>query len=298
MKTYNYGKMNQGALTDYYARRHTVQYRNNFTRLAEYYINVADNNQQQIKNFEFYLSNPAISAQQKDSLKNEVSKLTTEIKDSKLKAEKLLDKCLEVMPVNMVLDYGEQPQEVRPIQIGQLQVGNYMDGTIQNIVTMMYRAGNKVKGDKVAEDVFNLVRRNINYFMKSNPRFMYYNKRDLIASLNALFTIHLIANDAEIGNPNGKIARNISTYIEQLTQKEYPQKLIELRELAENVGDAYADTYLSGYNELKQLLPALMSSYGYKTDDFSEEDEHDVSGASQDLSPEQIQQLIQQQQAE
>lgn len=291
MSVYSYGKMNQGALTDYYARRHTVQYRNNFTRLSEYYINKADNNQQQIKNFEFYLTRPDISAHQKDSLKNEIAILEKDITESKQKAEKLLDKCLEVMPINMVLDYGEQPQEVRPIQVGQLAVDNFMDGTIQNIVTMMYRTGNKAKGDKVANDVFGLVQRNINYFMKSNARFMYYNKRDLIASLNALFTIDMIVNDAELGNPNSAIAKKINAYIEQLTQKEYPQKLIQLKEMADNASDTYSDVYQSGYNELKQALPALMSTYGYKVDGLPQ----GGNGASQDLSPEQIQQLIEQQ---
>lgn len=291
MKTYNYGKMNQGALTDYYARRHTVQYRNNFIRLAELYLNSVENNNQQIKSFETYIANPAIPAQQKDSLRTEIAKMQDINTKNKTKAEKLLDKCLEVMPIEMVLDYGEQPQEVRPIQVGQLSVDNYIDGTIQNIVTMMYRTGNKAKADKVATQVFDILSRNINYFMKSKATIMYYNKRDLIASLNGLFAIDMIANDANEGNPQGAIAKKINSYIEQFTQKDYPRKLAELKDMADNAGEAYSDLYLTGYNEMKQMLPALMSTYGYQVEGMPQ----GGSGASQDLTPEQIQQLIQNQ---
>lgn len=291
MKTFAYGKMNKGALTDYYARRHTVQYRNNFIRLAELYLNTADNSKRQMDNYKaFIVGNPAMLQKQKDSLNNEVAKLNTKVEESKAKAAKLLDRCLEVMPISMVLDYGEQPQEVRPIQVGALTVDNYLDGTIHNIVTMMYRTGNKTKGDKVAKEVFDIVRRNINYFMKSKPTFMYRNKADLTAALNALFSIDMIANDQTDGNPNGVVAKEINRYIEQLTQKEYPQKLVEFKEIADNASDAYSSSYMNGYKEMKELLPALMSTYGYQVDGLPQ-----GGNGGMDLSSEQIQQLIQEQ---
>lgn len=292
MEVYNYGKMNQGVLTDYYARRHTVQYRNNFSRLAEYFLNVAENNEQQIKNYQNYISfNPTLVASQKDSLEREITKMKTEITDNKAKALSLLKKSLEVMPIDMVLDYGEQPNEIRPIQVGGLTISNYSDGTLHDFVSLMYRAGNKEEADKVATQVFDLVKRNINYFMKSKPTFMYYNKRDFIAALNAMFTIDMIANDQATGNPDGKLAQNINKYIEQLATKEYPAKMVEFKDLADNAGDRYSDLYQSGYKEMRELLPALMSTYGYQVDGLPQ-----GGGNSQGLSPEQIQQMIQQQQ--
>jgi len=70
-KTYEYGKMNDPkVLTDYYARRHTQQYRSNFLLLAEQFIAK---------------------------------------KDFK-KANFLLDKSLELMPLENVLDFGEVNQ--------------------------------------------------------------------------------------------------------------------------------------------------------------------------------------------
>ncbi len=293
MKTYSYGKMNEGALTDYYARRHTVQYRNNFIRLAEFYLSTTDNNKQQIQSFEYFINNnPAIVAKQKDSLQNEIVKMKKSITENKAKALALLNRCIEVMPVNMVLDYGEQPQEVRPIQMGAVSINNYLDGTLHNLVTMLYRTGDKAKADKVAGEVFQLVKRNVNYFMKSKATLMYYNKRDLVAALNALFTIDMIANDPEDGNPDGKIAKEINRYISQLSQSDYPRKLVEFKDLADNASDTYAYSYMTGYKEMKELLPALMSTYGYQVDGVQQGD-----GASnnQELTQEQIQKLIQEQ---
>ncbi|HRO76162.1 MAG TPA: hypothetical protein PLP27_08460, partial [Crocinitomicaceae bacterium] len=152
------------------------------------------------------------------------------------------------------------------------------------------RTGNKAKGDKVAKEVFDIVRRNINYFMKSKPTFMYRNKADLTAALNALFSIDMIANDQTDGNPNGVVAKEINRYIEQLTQKEYPQKLVEFKDIADNASDVYSSSYLNGYKEMKELLPALMSTYGYQVDGLPQD-----GNGGMDLSSEQIQQLIQEQ---
>jgi hypothetical protein len=121
---------------------------------------------------------------------------------------------------------------------------------------------------------------------------MYYNKRDLVAALNALFTIDMIANDPEDGNPDGKIAKEINRYISQLSQSDYPRKLVEFKDLADNASDTYAYSYMTGYKEMKELLPALMSTYGYQVDGVQQGD-----GASnnQELTQEQIQKLIQEQ---
>ena len=44
MKNYSFGQMNKAhVLTDYYARRHTSQFRTQFYSLAEYYIQLAEN---------------------------------------------------------------------------------------------------------------------------------------------------------------------------------------------------------------------------------------------------------------
>lgn len=289
MNKYQYGKMNKGALTDYYARRHTVQYRNGYVRLAEYFLNSAENNKQQITSFENFISNPMASAHQRDSLTNEIKLLKKKNESHREKALNLLNRSLEVMPVSMVLDYGEQPQEIRPIQVGNLMVKNYLDGTLHNLVTMLYRTGDIEKADKVASEVFDIVRRNINYFMVSDPYYMLVNRRDLVAALNALFSIDLIANDTEDGNPSGKTAQSISAYVSQLTQNDYPKQLVILKDKADNASSRSYDMYNRGYKEMKEMLPAIMGAYGYQVEGLPSDDR------AMELTPEQIQQLIQEQ---
>lgn len=292
MSVYTYGKMNQGALTDYYTRRHTVQYRNNFVRLAEYFVNNAENDQQNIERFKGFIANANVPQHQRDSLQQVIKELQPGIAEQKKKALNLLKKSLDVMPIDKVIDYGEQPNEVRPIQMNGMQIQNYVDGTLQNLVTMLYRTGDIKTADSVALEVFKLVKDNVNYFMKSRPTIMYYNKRDLTAALNSLFTIDMIANNSEDGHPKGKAAKSISSYINELVKKDYPSQLVKFKDMVDMASDDNAASFNVGYQEIKELLPALMATYGYKT---SASNASTPAAPSQELTKEQLQQLIEQQ---
>jgi len=121
---------------------------------------------------------------------------------------------------------------------------------------------------------------------------IYYNKGDLISALNALFKMDMVINDKEIGEPNSALAKEMTNYISELSTKEYPAKLAELKDIADNASDEYSAVYEKAYNDMKALLPALMSSYGYQV---AGAPGNSAPAPNQNLTPEQIQQLINQQ---
>lgn len=292
MDVYTYGRMNEkGTLTDYYARRHTVQFKGAFLRLAEYYVNKADNNERNAVRFQSLITNNTNApTSQLDSLRKEINSLQTEAKSLRKKAILVLNKSLSVMPIDKVLDYGERPQAVQPIQTAQYSVRNYQDGTLQEMVVLMYRAGDKKAADSIGQMTFNLLKENMNYFLNAAPTFIGGQERaDLTANLNALFKLDRITNDETDGNPKGKFAKEISNYINQLIKKDYPTFVRAFKDMAYDAG--INSSVANGYKEVQNILPALMAVYGYSLGG------NDVSPASSNqLSEEQLMQLIESQQ--
>jgi hypothetical protein len=202
-QTYEYGKMNDPkVLTDYYARRHTQQYRSNFLLLAEQFIAK---------------------------------------KDFK-KAIFLLDKSLELMPLENVLDFGEvnQCDPFTSLKINSSHL-NYSyqgeeasakcSGSLHEYVQLYLLAGNKKKATDLGLKLMANYESIFSYFEKSSASFAANpeNNEDLIAALDACFKMYFVASDEKLGGDSkGKFATTIYKSINRVYKKIIPRIYADL----------------------------------------------------------------------
>lgn len=206
-QTYEYGKMNDPkVLTDYYARRHTQQYRSNFLLLAEQFIAK---------------------------------------KDFK-KAIFLLDKSLELMPLENVLDFGEvnQCDPFTSLKINSSHL-NYsyqgeeanakFSGSLHEYVQLYFLAGDKKKAMDLGLKLMANYESIFAYFEKSSSSFAANpeNNEDLIAALDACFKMHFVAANKKLGgDPKGKLATTIYKSINRVYKKIIPRIYTDLENLS------------------------------------------------------------------
>ena len=202
-QTYEYGKMNDPkVLTDYYARRHTQQYRSNFLLLAEQFIAK---------------------------------------KDFK-KAIFLLDKSLELMPLENVLDFGEvnQCDPFTSLKINSSHL-NYSyqgeeanakcSGSLHEYVQLYFLAGNKKKATDLGLKLMANYESIFSYFENSSASFAANpeNNEDLIAALDACFKMYFVASDKKLGGDSkGKLATTIYKSINRVYKKIIPRIYADL----------------------------------------------------------------------
>lgn len=287
MQVYSYGKMNQkGVLTDYYTRRHTSQFRDHFSRLADALLREADNAERQKMVY-----GPQIKSlksmgrtQTADSLQRIVSESEKRTVNNKKMAIDLIKKSLEVMPVDLVIDYGE-PQPARDdyeVSPG-VSFESYSDGVLHDYVGILYRAGDKAGAEKLGIQVADQLESILDYFEKSAAVFSANNKVDLVSALNNYMLLATFANDPEIGNPGGKLASRTSAKINSLYKTILPRIYSELK------NEGYDDRS----KDLKAHLDAVGMKYGY-----IEKPAQKMSpqgGGEMQLTPEQIKMLMEQQ---
>lgn len=242
MKTYQYGDMkNPNVLTDYYARRHTQQYRVNFLLLAEQLLNKGD----------------------------------------KVEAINLLDKSQELMPVETVLDFGEvnQIDPMNSLKINGAHQ-NFMyqgqeikaksSGSLHEYVQLYFMAGEKSKATKLGMKLINNYETIFRYFEHSdatytgNPE----NAEDLYAALDACFKMYVIANDPQIGSKNGALAKRLYKVINHVYQNIMPRIYNELQQEASNAGESATNitggTYYMGMISGLQInLGSMGEHYGF-----------------------------------
>jgi hypothetical protein len=230
MKRYSYGKMNQAnVLTDYYARRHTLQYRVNFLLLAEQFLN-----------------------------------LKTDAQKNKAKAIELLDFSLNKMPLENVLDVGEvngfdpmsslsenkdhqqfmfQGKEVRPM----------CSGTLHEYVQLYFLAGATKKGEALGLKLMANYEGIINYFSHTNVRIAAKpdNIEDLFAVLDACFKMQITIR--KTGNKDGVLSKRINKSISMVYDKLIPKMTNELMQLASD-NDESASSGAGRYSRLLNNL--------------------------------------------
>ncbi|NBW30520.1 MAG: hypothetical protein EBR35_04595, partial [Flavobacteriales bacterium] len=197
-QTYEYGKMNDPkVLTDYYARRHTQQYRSNFLLLAEQFIAK---------------------------------------KDFK-KANFLLDKSLDLMPLENVLDFGEvnQCDPFTSLKINSSHL-NYSyqgeeakakcSGSLHEYVQLYFLAGNKKKATDLGLKLMTNYESIFSYFENSSSSFAANpeNNEDLIAALDACLKMYFVAAEKKLGgDPKGELAKRIFKSINHVYKKIMPR---------------------------------------------------------------------------
>ena len=243
--TYTYGAMsNPDVLTDYYTRRHTSQYRLHFYMLAEDFVKKAE-------------------------LDPSNAKLYRE------KARKLLLRSLEVMPAEVVIDYGEPSQDSQEeYSLGGQKIRAYSDGILHNYVRLLYVAGDKAAAEKLGKTIADQLESIMNYYEKTDVRIIARNDNtsDLYAAMDAYFKMNEIALDSKYGDEKGKLATRTSKYISTMLQKTIPGIIKELQATAKSSsekterGSNKAGVFATKMFEMQDMFDAMAVYYGYKED--------------------------------
>lgn len=185
MEVYSYGQMNNpDVLTDYYARRHTSQYRQHFFVLANYYLSKSQ-------------ADPATAV------------------ESKQRALNLIKKSLQVMPADVVIDYGEPSALNSTYKVGDREVQKYQDGILHEYVKLLVALGE----DKMAMDLAKVVAGQLEsiftYFEKSDARLVWdaQSANGFFAALDAYFILH---EAVYTSNPDSKLTAQMDKKLDHL----------------------------------------------------------------------------------
>jgi hypothetical protein len=237
-KTYSYGKMNKkNVLTDYYARRHTLQYRVNFLLLAEQYHKMGMNS----------------------------------------RAIELLDFSLNKMPLENVLDVGEvsgfDPMSSLSINAVHQKFSfeenerPMCSGTLHEYVQLYFLAGNKKKGEALGLKLIKNYESIFNYFKHTDVLIGAKpdNVEDLFAALDACFKIRNTIQGPQ-GNKSSVLAFKINAAIQSVYRKIIPKMMNSLEQLASDNNEAALSgmgKYGSLYASLVRKSKAIGEHYGY-----------------------------------
>jgi hypothetical protein len=274
MKNYVFGAMNNpDVLTDYYTRRHTSQYRLHFASLADDYLMRADNEdqmrKQKLKNIDILRKNgQTAQANQLDaSLKGVDEKIAT----YKKKAKALINRSLNVMPADVVIDYGEPQMDGRKeYMLDGVQIPSYGDGILHDYVGLLYRAGDKNSAEMLGQTVADQLESIIKYYELSNTALVFAtdNTSDLYAAMDAYFVLYQASNNPLTGNPKGALAKRTKAKIKDLYTSTFPSIFRTLEGLANEAGEstrrgASPGLYAGRLFELQDYLKAMGIYYEY-----------------------------------
>ena len=228
MKSYEYGNMSDpSVLTDYYARRHTVHYRQDFLLLAEQLYYLGD----------------------------------------RKRGVKALDKSLQVMPPETVLDFGEISgfDYITSLDINQAQNNKYAartSGNLHEYVQLYYMLGEADKATALGKKLLKNYQSVFKYFENSDalfavtPGFSSSNIDDLLAATDACFRMYRVASDTKF-NPQGKNLKEITEMINYVYLIVHPKIKSELAEIE------LEDSYQGMLNMLNGQMSNMLLEYDY-----------------------------------
>ncbi len=277
METYHYGQMNNpDVITDYYTRRHTVQFRLHFASLANYYLEKVDIEKRDSSNIGLYRR--AGRNKEADSLvklfeikyNGPLSKLNERAKGYRARALKLINRSLEVMPAEIVIDYGE-PQETREeYRNGGLVFNAWSDGILHEYVGILFRAGDKKGAEKLAATVAGQLESIFMYFEMSDVHFSSNpeNLGDLFAALDAYFKLYITCSDPEFGNKYSAVSKRLYGKINTLYKTSFPSIYDRLEALANDNGESTSPgsqqgMYAARLSKMKDLIDAAGVHFGF-----------------------------------
>ncbi len=240
MSVYEYGDMaNPHVLTDYYARRHTVQYRSNFLLLAEQLLN----------------------------------------RKQTAKAISVLDYSLKLMPIERVLDFGEvnSCDPFMSLKFNERH-GDYnyqgqtirakCSGSLHEYVQLYYLAGQKTKAEALGKKLLANFHSVIAYFEHSDAEFAGNpeNAEDLIAAIDACFKMNDLAQNPRYGNPSSAFSKSLKKEITHVYKVVLPRIYSDLEQLALDNGEsveAYSGAYTEMIGNLQLFMGAMAEHYGF-----------------------------------
>lgn len=264
MNKYHYGQMsNPDVLTDYYTRRHTIQYRSHFLRLAQEYATDAARAE------DFY-------SQMGGNDGKTVPGLPTkeEIKEYKKRAAALIKKSLEVMPANVVIDHSEPNPGGGSYRLGGQEFTAYSDGILHEYVEVLYLAGDKKAANDLATTVCEQLESIFNYFDKSDASIVMdeNNMKDLYAAMDAYFTMYSAVADPDYGQPDSKLANRMQNKLNQLYSGTIKSIVSDLKEKGEDYGESVRRNssdkglYTSRMYAIEDYTTAMAVHYGMLED--------------------------------
>jgi hypothetical protein len=236
LETYIFGDMaNPNVLTDYYARRHTIQYRANFLLLAEQLYALG--------------------------LKNE--------------AIKVLDRSMQIMPEETVMDYGDinpvdpfnslnynkahnqfmfQGQDIRPLNAGILH----------EFVQLYYLLGQTKKAEALGQKILENYQTVVAYFEHSDVEIAgnEENAEDLIAVADALLKMRTTVKETNKAGNSSAFTRSLEKTIQVLYKKVLPRIYSGLDALASDNGEAGDGLYSNRLANLQLYMGALAEHHG------------------------------------
>ena len=270
MNRYDYGDMkNPNVLTDYYARRHTSQYRYQFMTLAQHYLTLAEEEEA------FYQRPEDMANAYKRSGEEERAKYLMDnqanykerIQGYKNKAIALLKKSLEVMPIETVIDGGEPNPTRETYKDGSREKQIFQDGVLQDYIELFYAAGDTKSAEKYGKLVAQKVESVVNYFLVSDVRFVgsAENSHDFYANLDAFMKLYKISNEK---NATGELAK----YTKQKVDSWYGRKFTDIANQLSTREDLTSDFALYveligiEYKKLKGSAPKAPENAQQKLD--------------------------------
>ena len=270
MNKYQYGEMsNPAVLTDYYTRRHTSQYRNQFATLASEYLRKIDYleelKQRGPGSIAYYKQ--VGNSTEADRLAKELESASKDIENYKQKAIAVIKRSLEVMPAEVVIDYGE-PSENRDVySAGGLQFEAYGDGILHDYVNILLQAGDKKTALNLAEEVARQLESILNYFEKSDAVFAGKNTKDLFASLDIYTKLFVYLKNPLYNLDNESITKSIEKNIERLYNEAMPSIYNALMDKANENGESVRRSssmgrYAAMHFDIKDNVEAIGIHYG------------------------------------
>ncbi len=274
MSLYQYGDMkNPDVLTDYYSRRHTSQYRLHFASLADDYLSKAEREDEMRKN-----AQRNIEILRKNGMAAQAKELETSIKDVdkkiaayKKKAIQLIRRSLEVMPADIVMDFGEpSPNAREKYNCGDLSMDSWSDGVLQDYVSMLYRAGDVKTAEQLGTILADQMESIMRYFEKSDAFFAGNpeNSGDLYAAMDAYFKMYLASIDPLNGNRSGAFSIRLKKRLDVLYKESLPAMFKALEEKATENGETIrrsskAGRYAKMLFDLQDNIQAMGGHYGF-----------------------------------
>jgi len=263
MKNYHFGAMNNpDVLTDYYTRRHTVQYRSHFLRLARDYMNDVRYSEMIKQQFAG-----------RDSIAVDGVLTGDELAYRNKRAIALIKKSLEVMPAEFIIDYGE-PNASGYLDYSDQLTGekfvSHTDGVLHEYVDVLLMAGDKKGAAKLGNTVCDQLESIFNYFDKGNVAITsdQHNMKDFYSALEAYLLMYEAVNHPQFGDPNGVLAKRINTKLDEVYKTIIPSILTRLEALANERGESIRRGSLAGPTARKLFTiddqtKAIGFSYNY-----------------------------------
>ncbi len=263
MKKQHFGNMKDpNVLTDYYARRHVVQYRSQFASLVKYYLNSNDNIKRAQSYPEEYLKTSAQAGNADAAKLLELRKNADQtIAENNKHISALLNRAEEVMPIDVVLDSGE-PGMVGSFKYQGSEYPRYSDGVVSDFVEMYYSAGDKKQGDALGLKMEKQLRQAIEYFLTC-PEYIVLssnNQPHLFSALDAYLQI-FAASNAVSGNPTGELAKQTKKYVDDLLQSKFKTLYSKLEASIADASESVKASKAVDLMSLKDYIEALMDSY-------------------------------------